>query len=66
LAVVGASTAVTVNGAAETGSAGGGSARTELAVEERWGEGIGEGEEWGDEEEYEGKRCREHFRDFGV
>jgi hypothetical protein len=45
LAVIRAGTAVVVDGAAKTSRAGGSGARADLAVNERWGHGVGEDEE---------------------
>jgi len=61
LAVINTSTAVVILRAAKTDGAGSGCARAELAVKKRWNKWIGEGKEWGDEEESEMKRCGEHF-----
>ncbi len=63
LAVVGAGAAVAVDGAAETRRAGGIGARAFLAVDKRWDDGVGECEEWGDEEQEDGEMLGgEHFK----
>jgi len=66
LAVGGAGAAVAILGAAETRGAGGIGARAELTVDKRWDNGVGEGEQCGDEQQEDGgKLGGEHFRMFG-